>query len=35
MIDNEKIDNKAQLILKCYKDIIETREFDEFDIIGF
>lgn len=29
------MDAKADLILKHYKNIIENKEFDEFDILGF
>lgn len=29
------MDAKANLILKHYKQLIETRRFDEFDILGF
>lgn len=31
----EEIDFKEQLILDHYKDILQDRTFDEYDILGF
>lgn len=35
MEENVKMDRKETEILKHYRDIIERKEFDEYDILGF